>query len=362
MNAARKAKVGEAFKKLDKDGNGWVDINDIRGVYNARKHPLVLQGKKTEDQILQEFLETFEQAHAMRENGAPNHVVTKEEFEEYYTNISSSIDDDRYFTLMMDNAWKLTEESRIGMDRAAWRQDGKPKASQDNDIFGRSAARLQKESTLAASAKEQDIINFIRQKIAARGARGIMGIARKFKIADDNNSKTLDCNEFKKAMHDFRIGMTPAQVEFAFGVFDRDGSGEISYDEFLRSIRGSMNERRAAVAKRAFSILDKDNSGLIDINDIRQSYNAKSHPDVKAGKKTEDEILNEFLDTFEDHFCDMKGHADARNGEITMGEWLEYYNNVSMSIDNDEYFELMMNNAWNLDNSRVTKKGWGGEV
>jgi len=35
---------------------------------------------------------------------------------------------------------------------------------------------------------------------------------------------------------------------------------------------------------------------------------------VKAGKKTEDEILGEFLDTFEDHFCDMKGHEDARDG------------------------------------------------
>lgn len=33
-----------------------------------------------------------------------------------------------------------------------------------------------------------------------------------------------------------------------------------------------------------------------------------------------------------------------------------------MSIDDDKYFELMMNSAWNLDNSRVTKKGWGAEI
>jgi len=32
-----------------------------------------------------------------------------------------------------------------------------------------------------------------------------------------------------------------------------------------------------------------------------------------------------------------------------------------MSIDNDEYFSLMMNNTWNLDGKRVTKKGWAGE-
>jgi len=40
---------------------------------------------------------------------------------------------------------------------------------------------------------------------------------------------------------------------------------------------------------------------------------------------------------------------------------MEYYNNVSMSIDDDKYFQLMMNSAWNLDGSRVTKKGWAGE-
>jgi len=44
-----------------------------------------------------------------------------------------------------------------------------------------------------------------------------------------------------------------------------------------------------------------------------------------------------------------------------MDEWIEYYNNVSMSIDDDMYFSQMMNSAWNFDGSRVTKKGWGGE-
>ena len=58
----------------------------------------------------------------------------------------------------------------------------------------------------------------------------------------------------------------------------------------------------------------------------------------------------------------MKGNEDARDGIITMQEWLEYYNNVSMSIDTDDYFQVMMNSTWNLDGKRVTKKGWGGEV
>ena len=138
MNMARKKIVAQAFKKLDKDGNGWIDLDDVKGVYKANKHPDVLSGKKTEEQILQEFLSTFEMAHSMRNNDAPNYVVTKEEFEEYYNNISCSIDDDMYFMRMINNAWKLDEESRQGMGTKGWKQeDSQPRAKGDNNIFGR---------------------------------------------------------------------------------------------------------------------------------------------------------------------------------------------------------------------------------
>ena len=43
---------------------------------------------------------------------------------------------------------------------------------------------------------------------------------------------------------------------------------------------------------------------------------------------------------------------------MTKEEFEEYYNNISASIDRDDYFATMMNSAWNLDGSRVTKGGW----
>ncbi len=34
-----------------------------------------------------------------------------------------------------------------------------------------------------------------------------------------------------------------------------------------------------------------------------------------------------------------------------------------MSVDDDKYFELMMNNCWNLDgNTKTYQKGWKGEI
>ena len=44
-----------------------------------------------------------------------------------------------------------------------------------------------------------------------------------------------------------------------------------------------------------------------------------------------------------------------------MEEFLEYYNNISMSIKDDDYFEEMIKSVYNLDQRRTNKQGWRGE-
>jgi Ca2+-binding EF-hand superfamily protein len=54
---------------------------------------------------------------------------------------------------------------------------------------------------------------------------------------DDDRSMDLDIYEFKKAVKDFRIGISERDSERLFNIFDRDRSGKIDYDEFLRGVR-----------------------------------------------------------------------------------------------------------------------------
>jgi Ca2+-binding EF-hand superfamily protein len=196
----------------------------------------------------------------------------------------------------------------------------------------------------------------MRQKLALRGARGFIGMQRQFKIMDDNNSRSIDTVEFKKAMKDFRVDLTDSEVTLVFQAFDRDGSGEIDYDEFVRGVRGPMNKFRVDIVRAAFKKIDRDGSGVLELNDIQGVYNASKHPDVKSGKKTEDEILGEFLETFEAHHA--LSNPGSRDQSVTFEEFVEYYTNVSASIDNDQYFELMMINAWKLMGEATRKPAW----
>ena len=81
----------------------------------------------------------------------------------------------------------------------------------------------------------EELLNYLRNKIVSRGARGINGLKRVFKIMDDDNSKALSLAEFGKAMQDYRIFPAEApEVARIFSLFDRNNSGSIDYDEFLR--------------------------------------------------------------------------------------------------------------------------------
>ena len=74
------------------------------------------------------------------------------------------------------------------------------------------------------------------------------------------------------------------------------------------------------------------------------------HPDVWAGKITEEEAIREFAVQW-DH---------DKSGNITQSEFIDYYRGVSASIKDDEHFEELIKSAWKLQDSDEPDDGMYG--
>ncbi len=196
------------------------------------------------------------------------------------------------------------------------------------------------------------LIQLFRDKIRSRGIRGIIGLQKLFAIMDDDGSKNISLYEFSKACKDFKVGINEENVPLIFDMFDTNHDGTLNIDEFLMAIRGQMNDFRRSVVEQAFNKLDINGNGFVEVDDIKNKYNARRHPDVVQGKKTEEQVLMDFIETFEIHHGIRT--RDPRDYRITLDEFLEYYDNVSASIDSDEYFALMINNSWNIKGDAYT--------
>ena len=429
LTPRRLALVHQAFKQIDKDGNGVLEPADVVGAYDASKHPEVIAGRMTPDQVLQEFLETFDVG------GEVDGKVTKEEFVNYYTNVGANIDDDDYFELMIRNAWHIsggegwcanTANRRVLVTHADGRQSveeikndmglkaddkagmmARLKAQGVNAAnistfdgagddekkgaaaFGEAKARGRKSapgtgmlvssaaagvlpgtstgvkaaSKSAASHQAlteqktrgaapgpnltvQALVTRMKAELTSRGARGIVGVQRKFRIIDDDGSGALSYGEFKKALGELNMALADPECRALFEHFDQDSSGAISFDEFIGSLRDPLTPRRVALVRLAFARIDKDGNGVLEPRDVVGAYDASKHPEVIAGRMTPEKVLQEFLETF-----DVGGEID---GKVTKEEFENYYTNIGASIDNDDYFELMIRNAWHISGG----EGW----
>jgi len=195
-------------------------------------------------------------------------------------------------------------------------------------------------------ATPADRIAQFRDKVLERGgSAGIHSLSRIFRLMDTNDDRRIGVEELQIALEHYGLSMARDEIETLINSIDKDKTGTVNITEFLMAIRGTINQRRQQMIDMAYRVLDKTGNGVITIDDIVDTYNVKHDPDVLAGTIPPDQALETFLSQFD---------TIEKDGVVSNKEFTDYYRNVSASIDNDDYFELMIRNAWHIPGG----EGW----
>ena len=138
LTPRRLALVRQAFGAIDRDGSCVVEPGEIADRYDASRHPDVLAGTKTADEVYAQFLATFDVG------GEVDGKVTAREFENYYTNVGAS--DRRRRLLRAHDPQRVAHLGRSGATDA---RDGSGRTVQRGRCVVASAHR-------ASSARTRD--------------------------------------------------------------------------------------------------------------------------------------------------------------------------------------------------------------
>ncbi|XP_023166650.1 calcyphosin-like protein isoform X2 [Drosophila hydei] len=209
------------------------------------------------------------------------------------------------------------------------------------DLFSKEAALKNQAKRELANGLEKPSLDKLRLQCFSRGATGILGLARAFRVMDDDGSKTLNLEEFKKGINGLGLDFNESDTEDLFKSFDTDESGTINMTEFLMKLRPPMGTCRLNIIEKAFNKLDTNADGQVTIDDLKHIYSVQDHPKYLSGELTEADILTGFLKNFE-------AGAPNPDGIITKEEFINYYATISASIDNDAYFDLVVRRAYKL--------------
>eukprot|EP00806_Schmidingerella_arcuata_P000234 Macronucleus_1208.p1 GENE.Macronucleus_1208~~Macronucleus_1208.p1 ORF type:complete len:291 (+),score=158.04 Macronucleus_1208:1-873(+) len=203
LTARRKTMVNKAFAMMDRDGSGVINIQDIGQIYDVSMNPEFLEGRKSREEILSDFLNNFDGAR-----GNNDGQVTKQEWDDYYTDLSMSTPSDEYFVRMMESTWQVPEE-------------------ENSQVTQQTVSHLLRE---------------VKARVWELARQNPQFLQKIFNDFDLNQSGHLTIDEITNLIAKLKISVERKFVYPFFKVVDANNSGGIEYDEFEAYILGNSQQ------------------------------------------------------------------------------------------------------------------------
>ena len=194
-------------------------------------------------------------------------------------------------------------------------------------------------------------LNKFKSTLIMRGSHSLFSFQRKLSLYDLNHQGLISFENFVNIAQVYTMNISTEEIKIIFDLFDKEKTGLINYNELIQTITGQISPQRKLIIKNVFDKFNKDNNGKVSINEIKSLFNPRRHPDVISGKKREGEVFGEFLDDMENYKEYLENSRGVYDNAFSLEDFINFYNEIGVGIDDDTIFEYMINNCWNLDNN-----------
>ena len=202
LSERRKALIEKIFGLMDKDKSGKITAADIEKLYKVDKHKDFIAGKKTKAEILGEFLNCFEGP-----KGNKDAIITKEEFLDYYSDLSMTIPSDEYFVGLIESVWMITE----------------------------------KDETVSAKDRTEGLIKKMVEKLKTMVEKFDDKTVQKiFKEFNKSKNGAITIDELYSMFMRLEISVERKYMTDAIRFFDKNQSGTIELDEFQATLKAFL--------------------------------------------------------------------------------------------------------------------------
>ena len=156
-----------------------------------------------------------------------------------------------------------------------------------------------------------------RRLVKRRRNKGLSEIQKKeiddaFKLFDKDGSGNIDFYELRDAMRALGLQMTKEEVKDMMLKIDSDNNGFIDQEEFRILMAEKFKDRNQEdELRKAFRVYDQDDSGLIEFYDLRRVGD-----ELAEGQKETDEISDEIIKGMIYEAC------GDRNGKVNLSQFM----------------------------------------
>ena len=314
--------------KLITNNSDEIELESPIGQFDPSDHPK-LNSETSPQELFEDYKNSISLVNLVFSSTTDKTIIKKETFTLYYRILSFFITSLSDFQSLLEIPFELDVKREN-------KQKSKAKPKQEEVII----------SKVEIESVHLKTLGNLKNKLLKLNRLFFVILNNQFISLDKQKNRKITLDLFEKAIKATKTSILKNEISFFFGLFENNKTGDINYETFLRTMI-NMNYRVPIITKVYRKIeLASIKGDSLSIPKIIKLYNASNHPDVNNGSSDADEVYSDFKNAIKLNF--EVDDFSINDTHINKNDFINFYLCYLADVKNDEYFEIILNNCWNL--------------